>query len=222
MNTSYKRHRQDHLLILLVALFSFFVGLWGGVTITNAKKYDLEIVEVSEKKPEIIIADNVIPEIKEMELIEEPKIEPQAINRDFDIFKPSGYTYKELEAALQGSSYDALRPYINTFLEAEEKYGVNAFYLMCKLGFESGWGRYQCAPNNIAGWTDGKGGFKSFNSIEECILHVAYRLSDYYKNTVGHRLEDVCNMYCPSDEYVPTLLTIMQQRSIKIERFNAL
>lgn len=218
MNNHYKRYKMEGLIILLVALFSFFVGLWGGVTITTAKNRDLEQTKVTD----VIVMDNTTPEIKDMELVEEPKIEPQAINKDFDIFKPCGYTYEELEAAFKGSSYDEIRPYIGTFLEAESKYGVNAFYLMCKLGLESGWGRYQCAHNNIAGWKDTKGGYKSFDSVEDCILYVASRLSVYYKNTVGNRLEDVCNMYCPSSTYLPTLLDIMLQRSMKIEQFKAL
>lgn len=144
-------------------------------------------------------------------------VQPQEISRDFNVFQPCGYSAEELASALSTDSHIGLLPYIDTLLEAEERFGVNAFYLLCKFGYESGWGRYMAADNNIGGWTDGKGGFRDFSSIEECILHIAENLSTVYREKVGCRLEDVSKRYCPNVGYVDSLIQIMIERTKAIE-----
>lgn len=149
-------------------------------------------------------------------LVSKTGVEPQDISRDFNVFQPCGYTYEELSSALSSESHQGFLPYVDTFLEAEETYGVNAFYLMCKLGYESGWGKYMADQNNIGGWTDGRGGFQSFDSVEQCIFHIAENLSTVYRDAVGERLADVCWMYCPTYGYTDTLMQIMRERTYAI------
>ena len=147
----------------------------------------------------------------------EPAAEHQPIDRDFDIFEPCGYTVDQLEYGLSDSCRSALLPYADTFLEAEDRYGVNAFYLMCKFGLESGWGQYESGENNIGGWMASDGTYMDFTSVEDCIMHIAKSLSTTYRESVGSRLEDVCVRYCPDETYLTTLLSIMEERQAAIE-----
>lgn len=140
----------------------------------------------------------------------------QEINSDFNIMASSGYTEEELSRALTCEAHQAMKPYISTIVKAERTYGINALYLLCKLGLESGWGRYMSAENNIAGWTNDDGSFRDFDSVEDCILHVAKNISTTYRETVGTKLGDVCERYCPNTDYAETLIQIMTERSSKI------
>lgn len=147
-----------------------------------------------------------------------PIIKPQEINSTFDILTPCGYTRQELEYMLSYDSYKNLLPYLDTFILAEQQYGINAFYLICKCGLESGWGSIQSGRNNIAGWRNDDGDYRDFSSVEECILHVANNLSSVYKDKVGTELKDVCVRYSTSEDYCAQLLKIMSQRKIKIDK----
>ena len=187
-----------------------------------------------EKEPEVVIIDNsklvlimIDPEkannaVHQRALPEEviPKEErfiPQKINGDFDILKPSGYTREQLEYAMSGESYKRMLPYVDTIIKAESKYGVNSLYLLCKLGLESGWGKYMVTKNNIGGWMDIHGRFKKFESVDSCIMHIANSLSTIFKADVGTRLEDVCERYCPDDGYLEMLMEIMEECEYRIQ-----
>lgn len=172
---------------------------------------------------------NILPEVTvELEdaVIDEEKADSeedaettshQAINRDFDILQPCGYTSDQLKSVLSDDAHKEMIPYVDSILEAERTHGVNALYLMCKLGIESGWGKYESGKNNIGGWTNNQGGFKDFNSVDECIMHIAKNLSTSYKEIVGTRLEDVCKRYCPDEGYTELLLDIMTDMEIELE-----
>jgi len=158
--------------------------------------------------PDIIEHDNLNPR---------NMIIPQKINEDFDILKPCGYTQEQLEQAMQSESYKKMLPYVDTIMEAEKEYGVNALYLLCKLGFESGWGKHMAAKNNIGGWKNIYGEFKDFKSVENCIMYIAENLSTIFKDDVGTRLEDVCERYCPEEGYLEMLMEIMEECEQRIE-----
>ena len=206
---------------IVTLMLGFIFGMW----MASLSNPEVETVVIER---EVYIEERAIPElvIEEVPVLESETdllytskpieeveiIEPQEITRDFNVFQPCGYDAEDLTRALSTESHQGLLPYVNTFLEAEETYGVNAFYLICKLGYESGWGKYMADRNNIGGWTDGNGGFQSFESVEECILHIAENLSTVYRDAVGDRLEDVSEMYCPDNGYVNTLLQIMRER----------
>lgn len=156
-----------------------------------------------------------------VESFEEPESEAaakieQAIDINFDILVPSGLTSEELAKSIEGPSYDVMREYVDYFVEAEETYGVNSFYLMCKLGLESGWGKYESGENNIAGWRNYDGSYRDFSSVEECVMTVAKSLSTTYKDSVGSNIQDVCSLYCDNPSYTYALLDIMESRSNKI------
>lgn len=153
----------------------------------------------------------------EMPEEETSDIQPQEINEDFDILSPSGYDCEQLLYSVQDEYRYEMAENVPTILEAEEKYGVNALYLMCKLGLESGWAKYPSGENNLGGWTNADGSYMDFDSEKECIMHIAENLSTEYKEKSGTRLADVCERYCPSDGYSETLIDIMVGRKEKIE-----
>lgn len=150
---------------------------------------------------------------------ETPKIEsskrltqPQPINWEFDISKTNEYTTEQLEEMFRGPYYDKIRPYINTFIAAEQMYGINAFFLMCLTGLESGWFKYTSGENNIAGWMRNDGSFMDFGSIEECIMHVAAGITNNYIPRIGSNIGKVTYHYCYNEGYTQALLNIMCER----------
>ena len=112
----------------------------------------------------------------------------------------------------RGPYYDKIRPYINTFIAAEQMYGINAFFLMCLTGLESGWFKYTSGENNIAGWMRNDGSFMDFGSIEECIMHVAASIASNYIPRIGSNIGKVTHRYCYNEGYTQALLNIMCER----------
>ena len=193
-----------------------------------ATKVAAEIV-AKEINPEKTIEHTETPKIessvrsvtleKTIEHTETPKIEsskrlmqPQPINWEFDISKTNEYTMKQLEEMFRGPYYDKIRPYINTFISAEQMYGINAFFLMCLTGLESGWFKYTSGENNIAGWMRNDGSFMDFGSIEECIMHVAAGIANNYIPRIGSNIGKVTHHYCYNEGYTQALLNIMYER----------
>ena len=138
--------------------------------------------------------------------------QPQPINWEFDISKTNEYTMEQLEEMFRGPYYDKIRPYINTFVAAEQKHGINAFFLMCLTGLESGWFKHTSGENNIAGWTRNDGSFMDFGSIEECIMHVAAGIANNYIPRIGSNIGKVTHRYCYNEGYTQALLNIMCER----------
>ena len=156
---------------------------------------------------------------KTIEHTETPEIEsskrltqPQPINWEFDISKTNEYTTEQLEEMFRGPYYDKIRPYINTFIAAEQMYGINAFFLMCLTGLESGWFKYTSGENNIAGWMRNDGSFMDFGSIKECIMHVAAGIANNYIPRIGSNIGKVTHHYCYNEGYTQALLNIMYER----------
>ena len=193
-----------------------------------ATKVATEIV-AKEINPEKTIERTETPKIesslmsvtleKTIEHTETPKIEsskrltqPQPINWKFDISKTNEYTTEQLEEMFRGPYYDKIRPYINTFIAAEQMYGINAFFLMCLTGLESGWFKYTSGENNIAGWMRNDGSFMDFGSIEECIMHVAAGIANNYIPRIGSNIGKVTHHYCYNEGYTQALLNIMCER----------
>lgn len=145
--------------------------------------------------------------------------EPQPIDINFDILKPCGYTEKELLYCVSDDSRSEMAKYIPSILKAEKKYGVNAFYLMCELGLESGWGKHLAGTNNLGGWMTKEGTYMDFDSGEECIFYIAEKLATDYKDITGTTLVDVCKRYSSNTGYAKVLMEIMEDRKEKIEEY---
>lgn len=141
----------------------------------------------------------------------EEKTEPQEITLGFDILSDSGYETEDLVRMLSDDAHSGLLPYVDAIKKAEEEYGVNALYLTCKLGLESGWGKYETGTYNIAGWMNYDGTWRNFSSPEDCVMTVARNLATTYKDTVGTSLGAVCSRYSTNPEYSYVLMDIMEE-----------
>lgn len=119
-------------------------------------------------------------EDSEFEAVEAAPLETQELNlapsNDPDMSVRSNVTAEQLSSGL----LYVLADHAQAFVDAEEKYGVNAVALASIAAYESGWGRYQIAPNNIFGWRKGNGDYVEFSSIEESVDTVAMYLSQNY------------------------------------------
>ncbi len=85
----------------------------------------------------------------------------------------------------------------DTFYEMECETGINAVYVMAIFTVESGFGESMCRPNNAGGITTGDGGYKSFNSIDDCILYTGSLLSRYRDNYGLESIYEIASRYCP-------------------------
>ena len=141
----------------------------------------------------------------------EEEIQPQEIDLGFDILSDSGYETEDLIRMLSDDAHSGLLPYVDAIKKAEEEYVVNALYLTCKLGLESGWGKYETGTYNIAGWMNYDGTWRNFSSPEDCVMTVARNLATTYKDTVGTSLGAVCSRYSTNPEYSYVLMDIMEE-----------
>ena len=139
------------------------------------------------------------------------EITTQEIDLGFDILSNSGYTREDLTRMLSDDAHSGLLPYVDAIKKAEKEYGVNALYLTCKLGLESGWGKYETGTYNIAGWMNNDGTWHNFSSPEDCVMTVAKALATTYKDTVGSSLGAVCNRYSTNPDYSYVLMGIMEE-----------
>lgn len=141
----------------------------------------------------------------------EEETQPQEIDLGFDILADSGYEIEDLVRMLSDDAHSGLLPYVDAIKRAEDEYGVNALYLTCKLGLESGWGKYETGTYNIAGWMNNDGTWRNFSSPEDCVMTVARNLATTYKDTVGTSLGAVCSRYSTNPEYSYVLMDIMEE-----------
>lgn len=193
-----------------LAILIFFIGFTPNLfakTEVVAKQFDIAPTCIG------VVQINIVERRAKIEPV---KHAPQEINSDFNIMIPTGYTAEELSRTLTTEVHKTMLPYIDAIVKAERTYGINSLYLLCKLGLESGWGRYMAAKNNIAGWTNDDGSFRDFDTVEDCIMHVARNISTIYKEAVGTNLGDVCERYCPGTNYTEILIQIMTERASKI------
>ncbi len=211
-------NKQNNLIYVLIWIIYGLVCINLGKDLFSTEKIQIQVIEipvdtVSYELPKMGVASIIdIKEVLRADVLNK-KIEPQQLNYSFDILKPCGYTKEELISCLNTENHQQFIPYVDSFIKAEENYGVNALYLMCKMGYESGWGRHMCGNNNIGGWSDNNGGWADFDSVDACVMQIAKCLSTTYKDAVGTNIVNVSRRYCPEQGYVDELLLIMQQRT---------
>lgn len=113
------------------------------------------------------------------------------LNKELDLRTPSNVNVDEMEKMLEGTGLAGLG---KAFVEAEQKYGVNAIYLMGLAAEESGYGTSAFAKlrNNLMGWCaydSDPNKAMYFESKEACILHVASKLKANYLTEGGAYFE---------------------------------
>lgn len=77
-----------------------------------------------------------------------------------------------------------LMSYYESFKNASQKYDIDINLLIAISALESGWGTsyYAQTNNNIFGWCSGE---MRFNSVDECINHVAEFMATEYLSPTG-------------------------------------
>lgn len=90
-------------------------------------------------------------------------------------------------------------------LEAQEKYGVNALFLMAIIKTESGYGnapardKYGVKPFNVAGLKKRGGGYQNNASYEACIDSLGSSLKRLYLNSGKVTVEKIRKTFCPGN-----------------------
>lgn len=148
------------------------------------------------KHPIVVMMDKKIEEAKQEEirkaqeaeerlkLIEQERINNVKFN-SYNLCDVSGITYEEMYEVLSHSHYSNFLAFYSAFVDAEQKYGVNAFGLIAIAGLESGWNtspRAKNGNNNITGMDvehDGSVG-TIYSSKYDCIMDLARQLKTYY------------------------------------------
>ena len=115
------------------------------------------------------------------------------------------YTIPSSNSLAEALKYD-MAQYASDYIAAAEKYGVNVYFLCAKDALESGWGRYQAAPNNLGGWTS-ESGYMEFDSVQAYIDYSARNIKEMYltdtgKYHTGYTLFDVGYYYNGSPEWL--------------------
>lgn len=118
--------------------------------------------------------------------IEVDKAYAQTYFDNSDVTKPSNATVAHMRRALEGTSLYELS---SAYIEAEEMYGVNAYFIAAITGLESSWGTSNRAENsnNLSGFAvyNNTAEGRTFESKEHCVLETAKLLSEEYLNEDG-------------------------------------
>ena len=111
-------------------------------------------------------------------------------NYDFDITKTFKGTADDLNKFL--NKYPKLANKGNVFIQAQQKYGINALALIAIFGQETSYGTNGRAKdiNNLANIEKPKnasysGRWRRFNSVDDCIMELARLLKENYVDNSG-------------------------------------
>ena len=133
---------------------------------------------VVQKEPDTIIEEKVN---------NSTSIKNFALTVDSDLRIPSNVTAEEINLMLEGTNLYGLG---EAFVQAEQKYGVNALYMMGLACEESGFGTsaFALKRNNLYGWNavdSNPDKATYFNSKEEATMFVASKLKANYLTEGG-------------------------------------
>ena len=131
---------------------------------------------------------------REIRLAEEAKLElarrESVTFNPYDVTHRSYVTEEELKEVLRNvNGGEGLLPYASYFIEAEELYGINAFFITAIAAQESGWGQ-KAAGNgtNLTGYavyTRNHSGKTFAGGVRENILATAELIANEYVNPEG-------------------------------------
>lgn len=127
--------------------------------------------------------------------------------KDLDVVKTKFVGHPEflnlfLEGVLAGKG--------EQFCKAQEKYGINATFLVGIANNESAMGKSEYARNrnNIAGMR-GANGYLKFESVDECIDKMAANLKAKYTDQGLNTIEKINKKYAESDEWANAIIRHM-------------
>ena len=205
---------KKHLIICMCLVFmifgfsqvsKYFIVSGENLSLNNI---DNEIVTDEEIK-KLKIEYEKLQDRKKEELIEAKRIEGVTYLRE-NVTVISGITEEEMkEVLLKTKGSKTMIHLANAFVDAEKKYGVNAFFMAGIVALESGFAtsRRALEDNNLTGYevySDSSEG-RLFSSHEESVLHTARHLSkNYLKEGAmyynGLSVDAIQLMYCPDEK----------------------
>lgn len=142
---------------------------------------------------------------------------------NYDVRTPSNLTAQELESFVAGTELEGLG---ETYYQAEQQHGINAFVVLALSAHESAWGKSRLAreKNNIFGYMaydrDPYNSAKDFASKGEGVLVVANHLATNYlksggKYFNGYTLKGMNVMYASDMEWNSKITSIMNSLVFK-------
>ncbi len=157
----------------VVASIAVIAIIATALTVTIQEVYAISKFEeeVNSRREKI---EKINKEIQEID--EEITFYSEAEIWNMDLSKPSGITPEELAPMLRGGTIGLEE----AFIEAEEKYGVNAIFLVSIAALESAWGTINFRENNMFGY-----GSSGYDTKEENIMVVAEGLGNNYLSSEG-------------------------------------
>ncbi len=207
---SLKKHLMTFIIVLFM-VFSFyilskhFIVSGENIELNNIDNENSNAEEIEHLKIEY---EKLQARIRAEETEELNRIKNISYIRD-NITIVSGITEEEMrEVLINTTGAETMKHLAGAFVEAENKYGVNAFFMAGVVALESSFAtsRRAVEDNNLTGYevySDTSEG-RLFNSHEESVLHTARHLSENYlkKDSIyynGVSVDAVQLMYCPDE-----------------------
>lgn len=156
----------------------FYTASQEEVYSTLKEKYGVAVVQTT---PDVI-SDAISEKTSENQIQKNLTL---SVNSDLRV--ASNVTSEEIDKMLEGTKLHGLG---SAFVEAEQKYGVNALYMMGLACLESGFGNSAFAQkrNNLYGWNavdSNPNNASTFSSQKEATLYVASKLQSNYLTEGG-------------------------------------
>ncbi len=181
--------------------------------LVNDKKENKTISEILEDKK--LEKDEINQKFSELKTIQETIDNFEKIQFDSnDVTKPSYLTVEEIEFILDGTK---LKELSQDFYDAEQEYGVNAFFIISLAAWESGWGTSPRAvnDNNLTGfgvYSDSSEGINSATKRDNIMLTTKTLKNNYLTEggSCYHGLSvyDISISYCESTTWAPNITRI--------------
>lgn len=198
-------------IIILICLSSMMLGF--GLSSKNEMSEKIKLENLDAKTKVESINKKVIKYEKDMKKLMDYNNEEERISNVNYIRKnitiPSGLSNEEMESVLLNTAGSKTMVHLaDAFVEAEKKYGINAFFMAGVVALESGFAtsRRAVEDNNLTGYEvysdDSEG--KLFKSQVESILQTAKHLKENYltEGSVyynGLSVDAVQIKYCPDE-----------------------
>ncbi len=164
-------------------------------------------------------------DIKTEDEIKEPKKEKYLyLDAQMSLRTKSYATTDDINKMLDGTALSGMG---KTFVEAEEKYNVNALYLVGLACEESDYGRsaFAVKRNNLYGWNavdSNPDNATYFNSKEEATLYVASKLDKNYLTQggayfEGYSAKSIDVHYCTDKEHANKIVNVVNDLLKKLD-----
>lgn len=196
----------------IVAIVSTAIILSSRVEYVNVKEYKGVLKKARAKQ---VMSVPVSPAIKNGAILSTDRVinteDIKVSYNSHDITASSNSNVMKMRRALTGTSMENLASY---FIEAEQIYDINAFFLAGLIATESAWNTSQRAreQNNITGhavYNNASRG-SSFSNKRQCIMATAKLLHESYVTIngefyTGADIQEINRRYSVSDQWASTI-----------------